>query len=109
MKRILGGLCSGGRETFRHSADQAPSNVRQLGNTVTPSTLALLHADQENGDLAYGDRVCFSVVGSGPERGAFITPIRIPALRPFASHADVTPGRGTAVAEGGAAAAHRDC
>ncbi|MCZ4121902.1 3-oxoacyl-[acyl-carrier-protein] synthase III C-terminal domain-containing protein [Streptomyces sp. H39-S7] len=63
------------------SAEKAPSNVRQLGNTVSPSTLALLHADQLNGNLAYGDRACFSVVGSGPERGAFITPIRIPALR----------------------------
>jgi 3-oxoacyl-[acyl-carrier-protein] synthase-3 len=63
------------------TAEQAPSNVRQLGNTVSPSTLALLHADQTNGSLAYGDRACFSVVGSGPERGAFITPIRIPALR----------------------------
>ncbi|WP_060905759.1 hypothetical protein [Streptomyces scabiei] len=71
--------------------------------------MAPLHADQENGDLAYGDRVCFSVVGSGPERGAFITPIRIPALRPLAAHADVTLGIGTAVAEGGAAAVRRDC
>ncbi|MEV7723700.1 3-oxoacyl-[acyl-carrier-protein] synthase III C-terminal domain-containing protein [Streptomyces sp. NPDC087917] len=60
---------------------QAPSNVRQLGNTVSPSTLALLHADQVRGSLAYDARACFSVVGSGPERGAFITPIRIPALR----------------------------
>lgn len=63
------------------TAEQAPSNVRQLGNTVSPSTLALLHADQLNGGLSYDDRACFSVVGSGPERGAFITPIRIPALR----------------------------
>lgn len=60
---------------------QAPHNVRQLGNTVSPSTLALLHADQLNGTLDYDTRACFSVVGSGPERGAFITPIRIPALR----------------------------
>ncbi|MEU3741437.1 3-oxoacyl-[acyl-carrier-protein] synthase III C-terminal domain-containing protein [Streptomyces sp. NPDC032198] len=67
------------------TAEQAPSNVRQLGNTVSPSTLALLHADQENGNLTYDDRACFSVVGSGPERGAFITPIRIPTLQPLGS------------------------
>ncbi|WP_326724951.1 hypothetical protein OHT59_41915 [Streptomyces sp. NBC_00243] len=67
------------------SAEQAPGNVRQLGNTVSPSTLALLHADQVNGNRTYGDRACFSVVGSGPERGAFITPIRIPALQPLES------------------------
>ncbi|MGW3408158.1 3-oxoacyl-[acyl-carrier-protein] synthase III C-terminal domain-containing protein [Streptomyces sp. NPDC000888] len=67
------------------TAEQAPSNVRQLGNTVSPSTLALLHADQVNGNLTYGDRACFSVVGSGPERGAFITPIRIPALQSLES------------------------
>ncbi|MFF1682773.1 3-oxoacyl-[acyl-carrier-protein] synthase III C-terminal domain-containing protein [Streptomyces sp. NPDC058256] len=67
------------------TTEQAPSNVRQLGNTVSPSTLALLHADQVNGNLTYGDRACFSVVGSGPERGAFITPIRIPALQSLES------------------------
>ncbi|MFE6229426.1 MULTISPECIES: 3-oxoacyl-[acyl-carrier-protein] synthase III C-terminal domain-containing protein [unclassified Streptomyces] len=68
---------------LRHTGlppERAPSNVRALGNTVSPSTLALLHADREQGGLAYGDRVCFSVVGSGPERGAFLAPVRIPAL-----------------------------
>ncbi|MGI5397078.1 3-oxoacyl-[acyl-carrier-protein] synthase III C-terminal domain-containing protein [Streptomyces sp. CA-251251] len=62
--------------------EQAPSNVRQLGNTVSPSTLALLHADQAAGNLTHGDRAYFSVVGSGPERGAFITPVRIPHPQP---------------------------
>ncbi|MEV6951111.1 3-oxoacyl-[acyl-carrier-protein] synthase III C-terminal domain-containing protein [Streptomyces sp. NPDC051183] len=62
------------------SRQTAPSNVRQLGNTVSPSTLALLHADHTAGNLAHGDRVCFSVVGAGPERGTFIAPVRIPSL-----------------------------
>ncbi|MGX8909621.1 3-oxoacyl-[acyl-carrier-protein] synthase III C-terminal domain-containing protein [Streptomyces netropsis] len=64
------------------SERKAPSNVRRLGNTVTPSTLALLHADHLDGALAFDDRACFSVVGSGPERGTFIAPLRIPALPP---------------------------
>ncbi len=54
------------------------------GNTVTPSTLALLHTDHIEGNLAHDDVACFSVVGSGPERGTFIAPLRLPALQPSA-------------------------
>ncbi|WP_434599703.1 3-oxoacyl-[acyl-carrier-protein] synthase III C-terminal domain-containing protein [Streptomyces sp. A5-4] len=56
-------------------ADLAPSNARSIGNTAAPSTLALLRADQASGALANGDPVCLWVVGSGPERGAFIAPL----------------------------------
>ncbi|MGW8887766.1 3-oxoacyl-[acyl-carrier-protein] synthase III C-terminal domain-containing protein [Streptomyces sp. NPDC055749] len=55
--------------------EKAPGNARTIGNTAAPSTLALLHADQQNGVLADGDLVCLSVVGSGPERGAFLAPL----------------------------------
>ncbi len=64
--------------------EKVPSNVRRLGNTVTPSTLALLHTDHIEGNLAHDDMACFSVVGSGPERGTFIAPLRLPALQPSA-------------------------
>lgn len=56
-------------------ADKAPGNARSIGNTAAPSTITLLHADQLNGAVSEGDRVCFSLVGSGPERGAFIAPL----------------------------------
>ncbi|MFD3655157.1 3-oxoacyl-[acyl-carrier-protein] synthase III C-terminal domain-containing protein [Streptomyces sp. NPDC058620] len=58
-------------------AERAPGNARAIGNTAAPSTLALLHADQRTGALAPGDLVCFSVVGSGPERGAFLAPLAV--------------------------------
>ena len=58
-------------------AETAPGNARAIGNIAAPSTLALLHADQEAGSLAGGDLVCFSVVGSGPERGAFLAPLAV--------------------------------
>ncbi|MEU8673647.1 3-oxoacyl-[acyl-carrier-protein] synthase III C-terminal domain-containing protein [Streptomyces sp. NPDC048560] len=56
-------------------AEKAPGNARTIGNIAAPSTIALLHADQETGTLAPGDLVCLSVVGSGPERGAFLAPL----------------------------------
>lgn len=56
-------------------AEKAPGNARTIGNIAAPSTIALLHADLRNGDLAPGDLLCLSVVGSGPERGAFLAPL----------------------------------
>jgi 3-oxoacyl-[acyl-carrier-protein] synthase-3 len=47
------------------------------GNLVTPSTLKLLFDDMGEGKIRAGDKVCFSVVGAGPERGGFITSISI--------------------------------
>ncbi|GFM99140.1 3-oxoacyl-[acyl-carrier-protein] synthase III C-terminal domain-containing protein [Streptomyces fulvorobeus] len=58
-------------------AELAPGNARAIGNTAAPSTLALLHADLEAGRLVPGDVVCLSVVGSGPERGAFLAPLAV--------------------------------
>jgi 3-oxoacyl-[acyl-carrier-protein] synthase III len=59
---------------------QVPSNAADVGNTVSASTLLLLQQDVKAGRLQYGDLVGFSVVGSGPERGAFTVPVRIPGL-----------------------------
>ncbi|UFQ13566.1 MULTISPECIES: 3-oxoacyl-[acyl-carrier-protein] synthase III C-terminal domain-containing protein [Streptomyces] len=59
--------------------DKAPSNAARLGNTVSPSTIALLQEDCANSAVEDGDLVCFSVVGSGPERGAFLAPVRLSA------------------------------
>ncbi|QNE75170.1 hypothetical protein F0344_11635 [Streptomyces finlayi] len=53
-------------------AEKAPGNARTIGNIAAPSTIALLHADLRAGALTPGDLVCLSVVGSGPERGAFL-------------------------------------
>jgi 3-oxoacyl-[acyl-carrier-protein] synthase-3 len=55
--------------------EQLPKNAHLFGNLVTPSTLKLLFDDMEQGNINCGDKVCFSVVGAGPERGGFITSI----------------------------------
>ncbi|MFJ9381398.1 3-oxoacyl-[acyl-carrier-protein] synthase III C-terminal domain-containing protein [Streptomyces sp. NPDC101455] len=57
---------------------KAPTNVRQLGNLVSAATPTLFYADCLNKEIANGDLACFSVVGAGPERGAFIAPVSIP-------------------------------
>jgi 3-oxoacyl-[acyl-carrier-protein] synthase III len=57
--------------------DKVPSNVAQIGNTVSASTLVMLEDDLKGKVVTTGDRVCFSVVGSGPERGAFTAPLRL--------------------------------
>ncbi|MBC3844414.1 hypothetical protein GXW82_42635 [Streptacidiphilus sp. 4-A2] len=59
-------------------AGKAPTNVRQLGNLVSAATPALFYADLLDKEIANGDLACFSVVGAGPERGAFVAPVRIP-------------------------------
>ncbi|WP_399088297.1 3-oxoacyl-[acyl-carrier-protein] synthase III C-terminal domain-containing protein [Streptomyces sp. BBFR2] len=55
--------------------EKIPSNAAALGNTVSASTVLMLHDDLRAGTLGGGDRVCFSVVGSGPERGALTVPL----------------------------------
>ncbi|MGW3644917.1 3-oxoacyl-[acyl-carrier-protein] synthase III C-terminal domain-containing protein [Streptomyces sp. NPDC000878] len=63
------------REEMCVSAEQAPAHVRTIGNTAAVSTIALLHADLAAETIAPQEEVCFSVVGSGPERGALIVPV----------------------------------
>jgi 3-oxoacyl-[acyl-carrier-protein] synthase-3 len=55
--------------------DKAPSNARRLGNLVSASTAQMLHDDLQQGVIRPGDEICLSVVGAGPERGAFILPV----------------------------------
>jgi 3-oxoacyl-[acyl-carrier-protein] synthase-3 len=62
------------------SADQAPSNARQYGNLVSPCTAKMLHDDLAAGRLADNDTICVSVVGAGPERGAFLLPVAVAEL-----------------------------
>lgn len=52
--------------------EKVPRNCERLGNLVSASTLCLLDDDVRAGRVQAGDRVCFSVVGAGPERGAFV-------------------------------------
>ena len=57
-------------------AEQLPTHARALGNIVAPATLKLLDDDWQAGAVGPHDRVCFSVVGAGPERGGFSIPLR---------------------------------
>lgn len=56
---------------------KVPSNAQQYGNLVSPCTLKMLHDDLLQNAVGYGDEVCFSVVGAGPERGGFILPVAV--------------------------------
>ncbi|GAB2719419.1 3-oxoacyl-[acyl-carrier-protein] synthase III C-terminal domain-containing protein [Kitasatospora kifunensis] len=71
-------------EDFAQLADlppgKAPTNVRQLGNLVSAATPTLFYSDCLEKEIGNGDLACFSVVGAGPERGAFIAPVRIPGM-----------------------------
>jgi 3-oxoacyl-[acyl-carrier-protein] synthase-3 len=44
---------------------------------VSPCTAKMLHDDRAAGRLAENDTVCVSVVGAGPERGAFLLPVAL--------------------------------
>ena len=59
------------------SADKAPTNAARFGNLVSASTAKMLHDDLYAGVVDEGDLVCVSVVGSGPERGAYVVPLRV--------------------------------
>ncbi len=84
--------------------EQLPFHSHRLGNLVAPATLKLLDDDLAAGQLSGGDRVCFSVVGAGPERGGFLLSIdprrpsaALPAggeLRPSTSEEASGPGGG---------------
>ena len=50
-------------------------NVVKYGNLVATSTIKLLDDDLNAGAIEWGDKICISVVGAGPERGAFIIPV----------------------------------
>lgn len=55
--------------------DKMGINVVKYGNLVSTSTIKLLDDDMQAGVITSGDRICISVVGAGPERGAFIIPV----------------------------------
>jgi 3-oxoacyl-[acyl-carrier-protein] synthase III len=57
------------------SRDKMGINVVKYGNLVSTSTIKLLDDDITAGMLETGDKICISVVGAGPERGAFIIPV----------------------------------
>jgi 3-oxoacyl-[acyl-carrier-protein] synthase-3 len=60
-----------------YPSSKTPSNARQLGNLISSATATMCYADYLNGEIQNGDIACFSVVGAGPERGAFLIPIDI--------------------------------
>ena len=60
-------------------ADKTPTHARELGNLVSAATIKLLYDDVTSGRVHAGDEVCVSVVGAGPERGAFILSVAVPA------------------------------
>ena len=62
-------------EKYNISKDKIGMNVVKYGNLVTTSTLKLLDDDLRAGVIEAGDKICISVVGAGPERGAFIIPV----------------------------------
>jgi 3-oxoacyl-[acyl-carrier-protein] synthase-3 len=68
------GLVAGTLKRLGLSPVFAPSHAERVGNVVAASTLCLLSDDVERGGVEAGDRVCFSVVGAGPERGAWTIP-----------------------------------
>ena len=60
--------------------EKIPRNCDRLGNLVSVSTLRLLDEDLAASHVTAGDLLCFSVVGAGPERGAFILPYLPPGI-----------------------------
>ncbi|WP_111649018.1 3-oxoacyl-[acyl-carrier-protein] synthase III C-terminal domain-containing protein [Actinoplanes lutulentus] len=60
--------------------DKAPTNARRFGNLVSASTAKMLHDDLYAGEVTNNDLICVSVVGSGPERGAFVLPLQVAKL-----------------------------
>lgn len=56
-------------------ADKLVSHAKEYGNLVSPSTVKLLHDDLRSGAVNPGDEVAVSVVGAGPERGAYVITI----------------------------------
>lgn len=63
-------------DQFIEAAQLPKEKVREIasthGNMVTPCTLKMLDDDVKAGAILPGDSFCISVVGAGPERGAFM-------------------------------------
>lgn len=57
--------------------DKAPGNAFEYGNLVSPCTAKLLHDDLATSRVQAKDSICISVVGAGPERGAFLIPVDV--------------------------------
>lgn len=57
------------------ASEKLGTNVEKYGNLVASSTVKLLDDDLRDGTVESGDEVCFSVVGSGPERGGLVIPV----------------------------------
>lgn len=57
----------------RHSIprERFSTNARTYGNLVIPSTVKMLYDDIAASVVTSGNQICVSVVGAGPERGAF--------------------------------------
>jgi 3-oxoacyl-[acyl-carrier-protein] synthase III len=58
-------------------AHKVPTHAERLGNLVSPCTAVLLNEDLCAGRVQTGDEVCVSVVGAGPERGAFLVRVNL--------------------------------
>ncbi|GAA3214983.1 3-oxoacyl-[acyl-carrier-protein] synthase III C-terminal domain-containing protein [Actinocorallia longicatena] len=65
--------------------EKAPSNVRTYGNLITVSTPLLLHEDLMAGTVRRGDLIAVSLVGAGPERGAYYAPVLVPNVEELRS------------------------
>lgn len=65
--------------------EKVPTHCERLGNLVSVSTLQLFAEDRAAGHVAPGDWLCFTVVGAGPERGAFVLPYAPPGCVPTPS------------------------
>ncbi len=59
-------------EKHNINRDKVGINVVKYGNLVSSSTIKLLDDDINSGVVESGNEICISVVGAGPERGAFI-------------------------------------
>ena len=64
-------------ETARLPKEKVPTNAHKYGNLVSPCTLKMLHDDLLDKIVTETDEICISVVGAGPERGAFIIPVNV--------------------------------
>lgn len=69
------GLVESFHEAIGVSEDLAPRHASTLGNLVSPCTMKMLDDDVASGQVLAGEQICVSVVGAGPERGAFILPV----------------------------------
>ncbi|WP_431940833.1 3-oxoacyl-[acyl-carrier-protein] synthase III C-terminal domain-containing protein [Nocardia grenadensis] len=57
---------------------KTPTHGETYGNLITVASPLMLHQDIMTQQVRTDDRVAFSLVGGGPERGSFIAPIQVP-------------------------------